>query len=290
MTAQPLIKSRYSDPAIDGRGFVNHIHHCLKDMGVLPGTTTPLTEAYKIEFIQNLQATSGGGSKPRNLALFRKTIADDPSAGVWHLIHMWKEGADYDDAHSAGSVDVDAITGDVHVVMSFGKKLPSGALQFQPWEATVRRTTFAPAIERLPGTTTDSALEARIAALEARPIGVGPLLSGGMQLLLAPRTSPAWENRTLTGGIEVDVPAVFGVPSASAYRIRFVALAAKADIRIRAGTRAAPYFVTMNTQVPNLQDHTTGDTPGPLVWVSVVDSAGTAATARVHLQICGYAV
>lgn len=111
--------------------------------------------------------------------------------------------------------------------------------------------------------------------------------SGGMQLLPAPRTSPAWENRALTGGVEVDVPAVFGVPSASQYRIRFVASAARADIRIRAGTKDAPFFVTMNTQVANLQDHTTGDTPGPLVYVSVVDGAGTAATARVHLQIVG---
>lgn len=286
-----MIKSRYSDPAIDGHGFINHIHSIDRDMGVIPGTDTPLIEAYKIEMIQKLQSTSGTGGKPRNLALFRKIIADDPSAGVWHLIHMWTEGdvtkgADYDESSAAGSVDV-LPDGTVHVVMSFGKRTAPGATtyQYQPWEATVRRTTFAPAIERLPtgGTGNDPRYDALVSQLGALGQQVAQLQAGGgMQLLPAPRTSPAWEGRTLTGGVEVDVPLTFGVPSAPAYLIRFVASAAKADVRVRAGTSAAPYFLTLNLVVPNLQSHIQGWAPGPLMYVSTAQGE-----AKVWLQVLG---
>jgi hypothetical protein len=120
------------------------------------------------------------------------------------------------------------------------------------------------------------------------PGGVGPPGSGGIVLLTAPRTSPAWEGRMLTGGELVDVPATFGVPVASAYLIRFVASAPRADVRVRAGTRDAPFFVTLNTKIANIQEHTTGWVPGASVWVSVVDSSGRATTGQVWFQVCAY--
>lgn len=105
---------------------------------------------------------------------------------------------------------------------------------------------------------------------------------GGVTLLPAPRTVAAWEGRVLNGGVDVDVPAVFGVPSASAYLIRFVASATKADVRVRAGTAAAPHFLTMNLVVPNLQSHIQGWAPGPIVYVSTAQGE-----ARVWLQVLG---
>lgn len=145
-------KSHYSDPNIQDHGFVNHIAHRIVDMGVYPGTTTPLIECYKVELIQNLGATSGTGAKPRNIALFRKALGpgQDASTGTWQLIKMWAEGIDYDDASAAGSVDIHPATGDVHVVLSFGKKNAAGQMTYQPWEALIQRATFAPAVVRLP--------------------------------------------------------------------------------------------------------------------------------------------
>jgi hypothetical protein len=145
-----MIKSHYSDPNIQDHGFVSHIHHVMRDMGVYPGTSLRLVELYKIEMISNLTVTSGTGAKPRNLALFRKALGpgEDPSANTWQLIKMWSEGIDYDDASAAGSVDVDTTTGTVHILMSFGKKNAAGAITYQPWEASVARATFAPTIER----------------------------------------------------------------------------------------------------------------------------------------------
>lgn len=155
MSASPS-KSAYSDSAFQNHGFVNHIHHVLKDMGVYPGSNQPLIELYKIEMISNLQSTAGTGAKPRNLALFRKVLTPfaDPTSGSWILLKMWSEGIDYDDASAAGTVDINPIDGTVHVVMSFGKKDANGAMTYQPWEASVLRNTFGPAIERptLPGT------------------------------------------------------------------------------------------------------------------------------------------
>jgi len=117
-----------------------------------------------------------------------------------------------------------------------------------------------------------------------------PLGGAGGVLFDKPVTTPAWEGRTLYGGEVVDVPAVFGVPPAAIYQIRFVAQAPAPNIRVRAGTQAAPYFVTVNTQVANQQVHTGGPTPGPSVYVSSVDSAGQPATSQVWLQICGYSL
>jgi hypothetical protein len=105
----------------------------------------------------------------------------------------------------------------------------------------------------------------------------------GLTLFPAPRTSPAWEGRQLNGGMSVDIPAVFGVPSATAYLIRFVAQASKADVRVRAGTESAPAFLTMNCVLANIQFHTQGWTPGPVCYVSVVNGP-----ALVWLQICGW--
>lgn len=113
----------------------------------------------------------------------------------------------------------------------------------------------------------------------------GPAGSGGIALLPAPVTNAAWEGRTLHGGETVDIPAVFGVPSASAYLIRFVAQATAADVRVRAGSQAVPYFLTMNLTVANMQQHIQGWAPGPSCYISVVNGSAT-----VWLQICGYAV
>lgn len=147
-----MIKSQYSDPAFQDHGFINHIHHVVKNMGVFPGTTKPLIEIYKLIMISNLPSTAGGGAKPRNLALFRKVIGDggNLSTHTWNLLRMWREGVDYDDSSASGSVDVSDLTGDVHVVMSFGKKNAAGQLAFQDWEDFIPRSSFAPAIVRLP--------------------------------------------------------------------------------------------------------------------------------------------
>jgi hypothetical protein len=108
--------------------------------------------------------------------------------------------------------------------------------------------------------------------------------TGGIILFPAPVTTPTWEGRTLNSGELVDIPAVFGVPSATAYLIRFVAQAGAADVRVRAGTEEAPYFVTVNTQVAGVQVHTQGWVPGPACYVSVVNGS-----AQVWLQVLGRA-
>jgi hypothetical protein len=106
--------------------------------------------------------------------------------------------------------------------------------------------------------------------------------SGGITLFDAPRTVSAWEGRTLSGGELVDIPAVFGVPVAPAYLIRFVAQAAAANVRVRAGTEQAPYFVTVNTTAPNLQVHTQGWVPGPVCYISAINGP-----AQIWLQVVG---
>ena len=209
----------------------------------------------------------------QNLSVYRVR----PGSDVRELVHRYVGGIDSQAQIAAGGCVI----------------LQDGSLQV--WASAVpvgippiTQTGFVGGFwEPIPGT--DEPWSSGGAQGPPGPQGAaGPPGSGGMVLLPAPRTSPAWEGRTLTGGVEVDVPLTFGVPSASAYRIRFVALAAAANIRIRAGTRAAPFFVTVNTQVPNNQIHTTGYTPGPLVYVSVVDGNGVAATARVFFQIVGH--
>lgn len=268
-----MIKSHFTDPRFENHGFVKHIHHCDADCGVVPGTETPLIESYQIEMIEHLSATSGTGGRPRNIALFRKVLGSDPSAGAWQFLEMWEEKlsengpGDYDDASCAGSVGM-LPDGTLHISMAFGKKNASGAMQYQPWEATKPRSDFAAPIERLP---------------DGQPGPPGPPGSG-IQLFDAPLTKPAWEGRQLLDGAGewVDIPAVFGAPSASAYLLRFVAQAATPDVRVRAGTQAAPFFLTVNTQAPNIPIHTQGWAPGPRVWVSVVGGA-----AMVWLQVLG---
>lgn len=145
-----MIKSRYSDPAFEGHGYVKHIHHVMKDLGVYPGTDQPLVELYKIIMIENIPSIGTSGGKPRNLALFRKALGprEDPSANVWHTLRMWAEGVDYDDSSAGGSIDVSETTGDVHVLLTFGKRNAQGQVAFQEWEETIKRSAFAPAIER----------------------------------------------------------------------------------------------------------------------------------------------
>lgn len=110
-----------------------------------------------------------------------------------------------------------------------------------------------------------------------------PWGAGGITLFPAPVTSPTWEARTLSGGVLVDIPAVFGVPSASAYLVRFVASASAPNVRVRAGaSEQAPAFLTVNTQAAGVQVHTQGWTPGPQAWISTANGA-----ALIWLQIVG---
>jgi hypothetical protein len=112
----------------------------------------------------------------------------------------------------------------------------------------------------------------------------GPAGAGGITLLPSVVTSPSWEGRTLQGGVMVDIPATFGVPSAAAYLVRFVASASAANVRVRAGRdENNPYFLTLNTAVAGVQQHAQGWTPGPSCYVSTVNGA-----ALVWFQVCGF--
>lgn len=147
-----MIKAQYTDPAFQNHGFWNHSHHLVVDAGVYPGTTEPLIELYKIDLVQNLQAASGTGGKPRNIALFRKAIPIGGTmlSGAWTKIWMWVEGVDYDESSAAASVGFHPITGNLHVVLSFGRRDANGSVTYQQWEEQINRSTFAPPIERLP--------------------------------------------------------------------------------------------------------------------------------------------
>lgn len=153
-----MIKSQYSDPTIQDHGFWKHVGHCMVDLGVYPNDpSSRLVECYKVSLAENMGSTGAGGGKPRDIMLFRKALGpgQDPATGVWHRIRIWRgDGTgDYDDASSSGSVDVDLLTGDVHVVLVVGKSV-NGVVRFQSWEETVKRTTFAPPIVRVPATGT----------------------------------------------------------------------------------------------------------------------------------------
>lgn len=111
----------------------------------------------------------------------------------------------------------------------------------------------------------------------------GPQGSGAITLLSAPVTSAEWDGRTLQGGAHVDIPSAFGVPSHSAYLVRFCAKAGAADVRVRAGTEAAPYFLTLNTQAPNIEIHTQGWIGGPGAYISTVGGSAT-----IWLQVEGF--
>lgn len=114
------------------------------------------------------------------------------------------------------------------------------------------------------------------------PGPAGPAGAGGVVLFPVPLTSPDWEARTLSSGVLVDIPAVFGCPIASAYLVRLVASASAPNVRVRAGTVDAPYFLTVNTQVAGVQVHAQGFSPGPQMYISSVNG-----TALTWLQIVG---
>lgn len=145
-----MIPSQYSDSGIQDHGFMKHIHHVMVDMGVYPDGGR-LVEVYKVVLRENSGSAGAGGGKPRNIELYRKALgpAQDPSAGTWIRLEKWDgDGTgDYDDASASGSVAVDEKTGDVHVMLVFGK-LVNGVVRFQDWEQTVKRNTFAPPIVR----------------------------------------------------------------------------------------------------------------------------------------------
>jgi hypothetical protein len=137
----------------------------------------------------------------------------------------------------------------------------------------------------LGGSGNDPRVDALVSQLGALGQQIAHLQAGGgIVLLPAPVTTPAWEGRKVEGGVLVDVPSTFGVPSAAAYLIRFVAQSSAPNVRVRAGTEQAPYFVTVNTQAPGLQMHCQGWTPGPDVYVSSVNGV-----AQVWLQVLGHA-
>lgn len=120
---------------------------------------------------------------------------------------------------------------------------------------------------------------------ETGPAGpAGPQGAGSVTLFPTPYTIAAWEGRQLASGAaeSVNVPAVFGAPSAVTYLIRFVAVATLANVRVRAGTPAWPFYLTLNTQLPNMEVHIQGWTPGPSIHVSTVNGP-----AKCWLQILG---
>jgi hypothetical protein len=104
----------------------------------------------------------------------------------------------------------------------------------------------------------------------------------GATLFDDPLTSPDWSGRLLSGGVSVDIPAVFGAPIASVYVARLGVSSAAPNVRGRVGSVRAPYLLTVNTQVAGLELHGQGLIPGPVVWVSTVNGA-----ASVWLQILG---
>lgn len=171
-----------------------------------------------------------------------------------------------------------------------------GCAHYSAWEGNAFFPAPVPGFAPFPSI---PALDARLTVVEQAAIGADPRVTelllrikvleeraaGGFALAPSPVTAAAWEGRLLSGGVLVDVPAVFGVPIASAYLIRFVAQAPAANVRVRAGSEAAPFFVTVNTQVPNLQVHTQGWAPATngSLYISTVNGQ-----ALVWLQIIGY--
>jgi len=98
----------------------------------------------------------------------------------------------------------------------------------------------------------------------------------------APITNPAWEARSLTSGVDLDIPATFGVPSAKKYLLRLTANAPLPNVRGRVGTRAKPFIFTVNTQAPNVDMMQQGWVPGPVCYVSPAQG-----TPKIWLQIIG---
>jgi hypothetical protein len=67
-----------------------------------------------------------------------------------------------------------------------------------------------------------------------------------------------------------------------AYLVRLCGQATAANVKVRAGSETAPYFLTLTTQAPNVRFDAQGWVPGPLVFVSTLDGL-----AQVWLQIVG---
>lgn len=111
----------------------------------------------------------------------------------------------------------------------------------------------------------------------------GPAGAGGVVLFPAVVTNAAWEAHALAGGVLVDIPAVFGVPSASSYLVRFTVNAPLANVRGRAGTIACPYFFTVNSQVAGVDEMQQGWVPGPECYISPAQG-----TPKVWMQLVGY--
>lgn len=224
--------------------------------------------------------------KQQNLTIYREVV----KTGAWETVVTFRGTFDAESFIERGGCVIDQ-TGALRVATTL---TPKGVpwvtgTGFQGVRCIIPDVDEPWSLDSSGGAGNDPRVDALVSQLGALGQQVSQLQAGGgMQLLPAPRTSPAWDGRTLTGGVEVDVPTVFGVPSAKLYHIRFVAVAQQANIRVRAGTREAPHFVTLNTQVANNPIPTNGDAPGPLVWVSVVDGNGKPATAQIWLQICGF--
>jgi len=106
---------------------------------------------------------------------------------------------------------------------------------------------------------------------------------GGVNLLPAVATAPAWEAHSLTTGILVDIPSVFNVPRASAYLVRFTVNAPVANVRGRAGTEAVPYFFTVNSRPDGSDEMQQGWVPGPSCYISPAQGTPT-----VWFQVVGW--
>jgi hypothetical protein len=111
-----------------------------------------------------------------------------------------------------------------------------------------------------------------------------PWAAGGVTLLPSVRTNPAWEARSLTAGVMLDIPATFGVPVANSYLVRLTMNAPIANVRARCGTTATPFFFTVNSQVAGVDNMDQGWVPGPLCYVSPAQG-----TPVIWLQVVGFA-
>lgn len=93
-----------------------------------------------------------------------------------------------------------------------------------------------------------------------------------------------WSGQAFTGGVLVDIPALFGVNPANAYLIRLSGQAGVAGTIVRVGTQASPYFLTCVTQVGGIRVDTQGWVPGGGTWMSIPNGG----SALVWLQLVGW--